>query len=162
MLHLIPDFCYNQNESLEEKAKALLKEVDNKELDHNSWWYLHGELDDLVGYDKGTFVNCKSEGLSRQTVRWLEIRGNRCTEYKDIERYELYANGIFDVFVEVLNIKARAYLWTTEERMIQYTKPDGTIDFFPHWVQRGLVVLPDDKEGNEDAVRAYMKKAINI
>lgn len=129
-------------------------DVPNKEKDNNNWWYLHGELKNEIGFDKGVMINCYSEGLSKKTVRWGEIRGGVCTKYSEGDRYALHANGVYEVEVIGINRPCKAFLWTTSEYDVKYDK--GT---FPYWMQRGLVCFADDIESCRYAISKMKEKS---
>jgi len=119
-----------------------LEDVPRKERDNNSWWYLHGELDEFVGYDKATAVNCFSIGVSKETLNWSSICGNKVEEVFDEEPYyRMHLNGTIPVEIEGVDKECIGYFWTTDEHDIYYKDKA-----YPFWWQRGLVCFVDDTE----------------
>lgn len=139
----------------EEYSKVLISAL-REETDNNSWWYLHGQLEHEVGFDKGKFINCKSMNLSRETIDWKTIKGDTVTEVREnFTRYELYADGEFEV--EVLGFPDRPAIfvaWVVEYGPVYYNNTP-----YPHWQQRGLVVFKDDKKALEYARESRRKRA---
>lgn len=138
------------------KSKTKYEDIQKDERDNNSWWYLHGELEEFVGYDKATTTNCKSAGYSRETVNWSSIRGTKVEEICEdgLTRWEMYANGIIPVKIEGIEKPCVGYFWTANECSIFYKGKK-----YPHWNQRGLVVFKDDAEANAYALKKYMEKS---
>ena len=117
------------------------KDIPNEEKDWNSWWYLDGELEDFVGYDKATVSNCKSGGFAKETINWKEIIGDKVVlVHEDKPTTEMYINGEVDVEIEGIDRPCKGFFWTTDECTVYYQdKP------YKHWKQRGLVCFADDK-----------------
>ena len=129
------------------------KSVPKDELDYNSWWYLHGELESLVGYDKAYTTNCKTAGYSKESINWSCIRGNNVAKVRDdepITRWEMHVNGIIPVKVKGVDEICVGYFWTTEHSPVYY---EGVP--YPHWEQRGLVCLASDEKGRAYAQKCY-------
>lgn len=121
------------------------------ELDNNSWWYLHGELERKFGYDKGIAVNCKTVGLSVPTIDWSSIDGKEVKRvFSEKDRWELHANGEIPVEVEGVDEPCIGYFWTTDLTLVSWKG-----NKYPLWKQRGLVCLLSDKKGCEDALKKY-------
>lgn len=130
------------------------REVPEQEMCHNSWWYLHGKLQDVVGYDKAITTNCKSAGYSRDTIDWSEINDNQVQEVlQDRIRPVMYVNDIIPVEVEGFDEPCVGYFWTTDERLIYWKGVE-----YPYWKQRGLVCFKDDKEACEYAQKKYNER----
>lgn len=104
----------------------------------SSWWYLHGDLESIVGYDKGVFCNLEEFPL---LIKNCYFNGNK--EYFDVVCLK---DGIYDV--EVIGIKEPCigYFWISNH----YDIPEC----------RGLVCLKSDKEGCEYAFKKYNEKSI--
>lgn len=132
-----------------------LSNIDKNEIDNNSWWYLDCKLESEVGYDKAVAINCKSLGLSKKTIRWKKIRGNKCTDYVEGDHYEMYFNGIIDVKIRGINKPCVGFFWVTGETecFLKDTK-----ETFQHWQQRGLVVFADDAVSYIHAYEAYKER----
>lgn len=149
---IVDDVCCVKVES-----KTQYADIPEDERDNNSWWYLHGKLEDFCGYDKAITTNCKSCGFSRETVDWSSIRGDNvvkvCNENK-LTRWEMHLNGIVPVTVEGVDKPCVGYFWTAEEHEVYYKGKA-----YPHWKQRGLVVFEDDCEAREYAQKQYNEKS---
>lgn len=161
VLEIIPDWRYNSG--LGKKLRKMrknnqctnwIKLNENIEFDNAAWWYLHGKVEDKVGYDKGVIVNCNKLGISKDTVRWLEISGNECIEYKDIPRKEMCFNGIIRCNVVGVNKDCLGFFYTNGMRKISYDKGE-----FDHWNQKGYVVAKSDTFGIVQALSMYLLKS---
>ena len=128
------------------------EDIDEKEMDNNSWWYLHGKLEEMAGYDKATCINCREIGISFPTINWTEIRGNEVTEIveEEPERNVMKFTGIIDVQIDGLDEECVGFFWVTDEQIVQYKDR-----VYPLWDQRGLVCLKSDKQSIE-----YAKKKL--
>lgn len=122
------------------------------ELDNNSWWYIHGQLEKDLGYDKGCLINCLSLNVSKETVNWITIKDGKCNPRK---YYNMYFNGIIDIKVEGIDKPCVGYFWT--ENTTSYDKGS-----FQRWKQRGLICYKDDIEGREYALDKYLNKFLII
>ena len=129
-------------------------DIPMEERDHNSWWYLHGNLEELVRYDKATVTNCLSGGFSRPTVPYGFIRGNKVNEIVDYKPWHMmYLNGKVDVEIEGVDKPCVGWFWTEDERTIYWQdKP------YQAWHQRGLVCLVDDVDGCQYAEQVYNER----
>ena len=140
-----------------EKYHGAYDSVPKDELDRNSWWYLHGKIEKLVGYDKAYTTNCKSAGYSRETVNWSCIRGNNeVSELHDdgrLTRWEMYVNGIIPVRIKGVNELCVGYFWTIDYSPIIYENAK-----YPHWQQRGLVCLESDEEARDYARKCMQEE----
>lgn len=130
-----------------------LEDIPPEERDWNSWWYLHGKLTDLTGYDKAVVINCKSAGYSRETIHWSRISGNEVIEIDSNPSYEIYINGIIPVKIEGIQEECIGYFWTTKHRRV-YWQGKG----YDCWMQRGLVCLKSDTKGCKEAKKKYIKQ----
>lgn len=118
------------------------EDIPEHERDNNSWWYLHGKLEELVGYDKAIAINCFSLGISKETLHWSSIHGDNVTEvYDEKPYYRMYFNGKISVEIDGIDKPCIGYFWTTDESPIYYKRRKDL-----YWCQRGLVCLADDKE----------------
>ena len=150
--------AYQVNGELFRSKLKTENEVPEEEMCHNSWWYLHGELEDLVGYDKAITTNCKSAGYSRDTIDWSEISGNIVNDVlKDRTRPVMYVNDIIPVAIEGVDKPCVGYFWTTDEHPIYWKGKE-----YPYWNQRGLVCFKDDKEACEFALKKYNSRTSMI
>lgn len=132
------------------------KAKEDNELDFNSMWYLHGELESLVGYDKAWAINCKSAGYSLESINYSCISGGNVRELADdnkLTRWEMHVNDIIPVKVKGVDEPCLGYFWTIEYSPVYY---EGKA--YPHWQQRGLVCLKSDMEGRVYAMKCYEKR----
>ena len=91
------------------------KEIPEEELDNNSWWYLHGKLENIVGYDKAYTINCFSAGYSKETLNCLEWMGETVIQVGDpLTRQQMYVNGIIPIEIEGINEPCLGYFWTED------------------------------------------------
>lgn len=131
-----------------------LENIPAEERDNNSWWYLHGDLTDITGYDKATTINCKSGGFSKDTINWSEITGDIVNSIsEDIPTSQMCFTGVVDVEIEGIKEHCIGYFWTVNHRTIYWeNKP------YQYWEQRGLVCLKSDTKGCEYAKKKYEEK----
>lgn len=145
---------------VDKKHRGDYESVPKDELDFNNWWYLHGKLEDLVGYDKAYTTNCRSAGYSKQVINYSCIKGGKVRELREdgnLFRYEMHLNGIVPVKVKGVEEQCIGYFWTTEWGEAEY---DGQC--YEIWRQRGLVCLESDKEGREYALSKMRAKADSL
>ena len=125
-------------------------DVPEDEMCHNSWWYLHGELQDIVGFDKAITTNCKTAGYSKETINWTSIEGS---EVKSVRKNKplihpvMHINAIIPVEVEGIYKPCIGYFWTGGERLVSWKGKQYLV-----WQQRGLVCLKDDEKACEYAL----------
>lgn len=132
VLHIIPDTHYIGNEDYSEKIESIPME----ERDNAYSWYLHGKLEERVGYDKAIITNCKTLGISKPSNASDGITLNK-----------LYFNGVADCEVEGIDEPCVGYFWVVNE----YDDKN--------WRQKGLVCLKSDKEGCHYAEEKMSEKA---
>lgn len=132
-----------------------LEDIPAEERDWNSWWYLHGELEKIVGYDKATTINCKSAGYSRETINAGEIHGSDVINLSpNLPCTMMYINGIVPVEIEGISEPCVGYFWTTNNRKISWQGKE-----YDFWDQRGLVCLKSDQKGCKYAEKKYKEKS---
>lgn len=126
--------------------------IPEDERDNNSWWYLHGELEDMVGYDKGVVCNCKSGGFGVETLNAIQIEGSKVTKINENKPMitKMCFEGIVRVEVESVNQPCIGYFWTSNYRDIYWK---GKL--YKQWNQHGLVCLKSDVKGIKSARRMY-------
>lgn len=115
--------------------KTLSAEKDNNTI-VSSWWYLHGDLQSAVGFDKGMFLNL---GDFKTFEKKCYINGNE--EYFDVICLE---EGIYDVEIIGFDKPCVGYFWITDKDDIPMT--------------RGLVCFKDDLDSVKDAETKFNKK----
>lgn len=122
-------------------------------------WYLHGKLEDLVGYDIAYATNCRTAGYSRETINYSVIRGGKVVELEEGGklRHEMHINDIVPVKVKGVEESCIGYFWTIVLTEVQYEGELYTI-----YRQRGLVCLESDQEGREYALTAFKEKRSDL
>lgn len=151
VLKLIADWRYGKKP----EGTKNWEDIPNEEKDWNSWWYLHGKLEDYVGYDKATATNCKSGGFAKETINWGEIVGDRVTSICDeLPTHKMCIDGIVDVEIEGINKPCVGYFWTACHKTIYWEEKA-----YEFWEQRGLVCFKSDTESCEYAKKMYEKQS---
>lgn len=133
-------------------GKMDFSEINNDETDNSPWWYLHGDLEEKIGYDKGIAINCREIGISFPTINWRGLRGSEVIEI-DESRPEInvmHFTGVINVEIDGLDEPCVGFFWVTNERIVQYKDK-----LYPMWEQRGLVCLKSDKEAIEYAQEKF-------
>jgi len=131
------------------------KDVPESEVNSGSFWYLHGKLEKIIGYDKAIAINSHAAGYTKNTIDWSTISGNIVTSvHSDNERPTIYINDIVPVYVVGVSTPCIGYFWTTNEQTIQWKDKK-----YPHWVQRGLVCLANDQEAIDHIEPIYKLKS---
>lgn len=130
-LKLIADWRFNE----EPKNSTPIENIPHEERDNNSFWYLHGKLEEFVGYDKAIAINCKTLGISKFSYLFGD--------------FEMHFTGIIPVKIEGIRKACIGYFWTD----------DFISDGEEAWNQRGLVCFKDDKDSCEYAESQYKNKS---
>lgn len=135
------------------------EDIDEKEMDDNSWWYLHGKLEEMAGYDKATCINCREIGISFPTINWTGINGSEVIEIREDEPEinRMHFTGVIDVDINGLDEPCVGFFWVTDEKIVQYKDR-----LYPLWKQRGLVCLKSDKKAIEYAQKKWVEKTWNL
>lgn len=155
---------------MEKKTIKIVSDKDEENLDllsgipqdiqESSGWYLHGKLEEYLGYDLGSIYNLEelSEDLLETVVTTVLSSGADKVKYVKRSHF----NGIYPV--EVLGVESPCigYFWTTDEQDKTVTDLDGTPKSFKIWKQRGLVVLESDLKGKRYAEDCYIRKKDSI
>lgn len=152
-LKMIADGLFSTHESL----LACYNSIPRDERDNNSWWYLHGQLEEDVHYDKATTTNCKSAGYSRETINWNEILGTTVTvvSKESLTIHRMHIDGEIPVEVEGISKPCTGFFWTNERDDVTWNGKS-----YPHWEQRGLVCYSDDTEACDYARKKMQEKSI--
>jgi hypothetical protein len=146
VLEILPDYRYREDPGI-----LQYEDINRDERDNNSWWYLHGELEDIVCFDKGTMVNCKTLGYSKPTVDWISIYNGVVEEVRSNNpRWCAHINGIIKVKCIGIDEPCLGIFWTTRDRDVEWKGK-----MYPCWSQRGLVCLASDIEGLQYAAAHY-------
>lgn len=122
--------------------------------DNNSWWYLHGKLEEMVGFDKAVAINCKDAGVSQWTEYPIEISDKR---EQFAFGWQMKLDGMIAVKVEGIDEPCVGYFYTAPE---YWKKSDGS--YCKGWRQQGLVCLKSDKKACEYAYGKMVSKAITL
>lgn len=153
----------------EDYSKIEKEAINTNNFIYNNWWYLHGDLEDMLHYDKASAINAK--GCS-ELVKMAPYVSGLGFSVKDefwkgtVDKIylvpHLYINNIIEC--EVIGIKEECigYFWTTEELPLKIFSKTGEIFTGTHWKQRGLVCLKSDTEACEYAFKRYTEKTLKI
>lgn len=148
----------------DDNYKSIIKKAEeSNNVAYADWWYLHGKLENIFGYDKASIINAKE---CPQYIRKLpntsslgsdgNIWKGKTSEFEFIPY--LYLNGIIDCEIIGVNEPCIGYFWTTNESPLEITNDSGEVFRDIYWHQRGLVCLKSDKEGCEYALKRYKEK----
>lgn len=132
------------------------EDIPEEELDHNSWWYLHGQLQSDVGFDKAVVINCMSGGFAKETIHFEEIRGNQVVSVFD-ERpwFNMHFEGEVDVEIEGIDKPCKGFFWIAGEKQVEWKGRK-----YDYWNQRGLVCYADDEWACNDAKKKMIEKPL--
>jgi hypothetical protein len=130
-------------------------EVPYLETDKSSWWYLHGELQEIIGFDKALVTNVKSGGFSKDTIDWTAIdnRSQVTSVRSGILEPVMHVTGVVPVEIEGIPRKCLGYFWIDDTRDIFWEGQK-----YPYWKQRGVVVLKDNKNDMEYAEKLFREQ----
>lgn len=149
VLKMIADWRFSSNKPVGTREWG---DIDPSERDNNSWWYLHGELQNYVGFDKATVTNCNTGGFGKETIYWTDISGNKVISIASEDpQIQMYFNGEVDVEIEGIDKLCKGFFYVTNEHKIYYKDQE-----YLYWEQRGLVCFADDTKACE-----YAKKKMN-
>lgn len=152
----------------EDYSKIEKEAINTNNFIYNNWWYLHGDLEDMLHYDKASAINAKECPELVKMVPYASKLGFGDDEFwkGTVDKINLvphlYINGIIEC--EVIGVKEECvgYFWIAEELPLKIFSKTGEIFTGTHWQQRGLVCLKSDTEGREYALRKYKEKAIML
>ena len=104
----------------------------------SNWWYLHGKLEEDVGYDKALMLDND------------QLKSLKYTDKDNSKEYEIYylPDGIYDVMVD--DKPCNGYFWTIFSACKNI---DGIV---PN--MHGLVCYKDDEKSNKYAYRKYNER----
>ena len=112
VLKLVADWKYGTKP----EGTRDLEDIPPEEKEYSSFWYLHGELENLVEYDKAMVSNLTEGG---------------CGKASTVFGYTMSVEGIIPVEIEGISEPCIGYFWTVQT--------DNS-----SWIQRGLVCLKSD------------------
>ena len=125
------------------KVDGSLYKADKKDLPKipentiiSNWWYLHGDLQTFIGYDKGIITNYDELPTS---TKLCYFNGNE--KYFNVMTIE---DGVYNVKIKGINKSCIGFFWTTE-------------DAIPR--SRGLVCYKDDSIAMKYARSKYIEKS---
>lgn len=129
---------YNLNETLEQNVANLMDPYTQENFLRedtvlSTWWYLHGDLQALIGFDRGIILNY---GECLTSLKRVEYPDNKYFNVLFVE------DGIYDVEVLGVSEPCIAYLWKDKNML------------------RGLVCLKRDIEGCKEAFEKYVTKPL--
>lgn len=137
----------------------LAKKENKNNLDNNSWWYIDGKLENLLGYDKGVIINMsKFPQYQGDTLFWTKIVGDETKVEKFIPKKEIKLTGVIEVEVLGVTENCIGYFWVTDERTIYAKDRDKNETTFQNWRQRGIVCLESDTEARKKAEILFNRK----
>lgn len=129
---------YNLNETLEQNVANLMdfytrENFLKEDTVLSNWWYLHGDLQALIGFDRGIILNYGEIPTLYKRV-----------EYPDHKYFNVLfiEDGIYDAEVLGVSEPCIAYLWKDKNML------------------RGLVCLKRDIEGCKEAFEKYVNKPL--
>ena len=154
VLKMIADWSYAEKP----EGTRDYNDISVEERDWNSWWYLHGELEGVVHYDKATVTNCLSGGFAKETINFGSVAGDKVESLIEWRpRHMMCFDGVVDVEIEGIDKLCKGYFWTDRYQTVYWEgKP------YKIWEQRGLVCFADDTEACEYAMRKMREKCYFI
>lgn len=129
---------HNTDKSYEELAT-----LKTREMHLSNWWYLHGKLEEIVGYDKAMMLNV--DELPHKTVP--SIVYDECVILED---------GIYPVEIIGIDEPCVGYFWTVIEKDYLYPNKNSSVQ------QRGLVCLKSDIEACKFARMEYTERSNHL
>lgn len=138
-LKLVAYDCCGRYHNTDKSYKELATPK-TREMHLSNWWYLHGELEEIVGYDKAMMLNI--DELPHKTVPSMAF--GKCTILED---------GIYPVEIIGIDKPCVGYFWTIIEK--DYLDPNRNSIV----QQRGLVCLKSDVEACKSAKRRYIARS---
>lgn len=161
-LKLLP-YYHEDYDKIEKEA------VNTNNFTYNNWWYLHGELENILHYDKASVINAKEcPELVKMIPYVSELRFGVKDEFwkGTVDKINLvphlYINDIIECEVIGIEEECIGYFWTTEELPLKIFSKTGEIFTGTLWKQRGLVCFKSDAEGCKYALRKYKEKAVML
>ena len=148
-IKILTNYAFNE-EAYNNVPKEIREIVESHKYSHCSGWYLHGRLEDEMGYDIAYFYDVPNE-LLKESADWCAIRGSR-NEYgkaygelrSDKKTLVPHINGVYECEVYGTDVPCVGYFWTTGEQDVDFG--NGIVK--PVWKQRGLVVFFNDGDAN--------------
>ena len=134
-----------------------------QDIFYNNWWYFHGKLETILGYDKGIMYKCNSFKEVPIVDSAYFRNGIWHAECETLKlRKEAYLNGEFPVEVDTISKPCVGFFWTTDEHPYEVTTKTGDLWAGTMYYQRGLVCLKDDVKACNYAKECLKQKTSNI
>lgn len=119
-------------------------------------WYLHGKLEDMVGFDLARPINLVSMGYTKDTIDYAVVRGNTVEGVRsENPRHIIHINSIIPVKCFSVEEPCVGYFWTIDMEDIIYRG-----NKYPNWMQRGLVCLKSDAQARNWARQKFQEKSV--
>lgn len=155
-IKILPDFRFN-----EDARNSVPQEILNAERFHD-YWYLHGHLEDEIGYDIATMYDVPAE-LLKETADYSSYGyGNDKMATGKLRSenpvFRPHLNGVYECEVYGVSTPCVGYFWTTDEMDVLFDKKV----IKPVWRQRGLVVFSNDGDANAYARAMMSEKSDNL
>lgn len=134
-----------------EETKALNEEIERRMKENRLVWasfYLHGKLEEIIGYDLCVVVNESELDLEEYPVYHTSTRLVKHCLLKDEGRFEVEVKGI--------NEKCVGYLWK------EVSEDESKPGVYHRASQRGYICLERDKESVEQAHQVYLERSLRI
>ena len=149
-IKILPNYAFNE-EAYNNVPKEIREIVESRKYSHCSGWYLHGHLEDEMGYDIADFYDVPNE-LLKESADWCTIRGRISDNFEkaygelrsDKKTLVPHINGVYECEVYGTDEPCVGYFWTTDEQDVDFG--NGIVK--PVWHQRGLVVFRNDVDAN--------------
>lgn len=149
-IKILPDFSFNE-EAYNNVPREIREIVESNKYSHCSGWYLHGHLQDRMGYDIADFYDVPNE-LLKESADWCTIKrriSDNCEKAygelrSDKKTLVPHINGVYECEVYGTDETCVGYFWTAEEEDVDFG--NGIVK--PVWRQRGLVVFLNDVDAN--------------
>ena len=134
-----------------EESEALNEEIDQRTKEGRYIWngfYLHGKLEEIIGYDLCVVVNESDLDLEEYPVYHTSTRLVKHCLLKDEGRFEVEVKGI--------NEKCVGYFWK------EISEDEDRPGIYTRATQRGYICLKSDKEAIDQAIKIYSIKPYRI
>ena len=144
-------------------SRNLEQKVPLSGLEYGYNWYLHGKLENKVGFDKCFITNLTSFGHYEKYLDkfYLVHKINQETfDEKKVCCNRLKLNGIVPVDVEGIRERCMGFFWTVDEEPFEFFY-NGRRNW-TKWDQKGLIILESDKEAFDYCYPLYFTKSYFI
>lgn len=163
-IKILPDYPFNKEAYYNNVPKEIREIVESNKYPHRNSWYLHGRLEEEMGYDIAHFYDVPNE-LLKESADWFTIKrigDNYEKAYgklrSDKKTLSPHINGVYECEVYGTDEPCVGYFWTSEEEEVDFG--NGIVK--PVWRQRGLVVFFNDGDANAYARSMMSKKSEHL